>query len=233
MNEISKPRASSRAWPWVRIGFAALAASLIGVFAKVASEMREGETSSFDDYFLNIFRTGSAPSHLIGPNWVAEAARDVTSLGSYMVLGWIVVLIVTYLFLSRRRIEAVQLAASVIAGTVLSNLLKIGFNRPRPNLDNTPAVFTSSFPSGHATMSAVVYLSLAVLLALHEESRWLRIFYVTAAVVITVTVGLSRVYLGVHYPTDVIAGWCLGTAWAIICALILVWWRVRHQKVAV
>ena len=207
--------------------FGLIALGLVGVFAKIAGELREGETGAFDDYFLNLFRDPADPSHPIGPAWLLEAARDVTSLGSYVILGTIVVLVVVYLLLSRRRLEAVHLGLAVVAGVVLSNLLKIGFNRPRPNLDNALAVFTASFPSGHATMSAVVYLTLGVMLSLREADRRLRILYLTAAALLTLVVGVSRVYLGVHYPTDVIAGWCLGIAWAIACALVSEWWRNR------
>jgi undecaprenyl-diphosphatase len=209
--------------------FSVLAVALLGVFAKVAVEMREGETGAFDNHFLNIFRSAADPSHPIGPAWLSEAARDVTSLGSYVILGTIVILVVLYLILSRRHLEALQLAVGVVSGTVLSNLLKIGFNRPRPALDNAPIVFTSSFPSGHATMSAVVYLTLAAILALHERSGRLRVLYLSVAGLVTIVVGVSRVYLGVHYPTDVVAGWCLGSAWAIVCALVAQWWRGRRS----
>ncbi len=223
---IDVPKQVSFSWiarPPVVFGLIAL--GLVGVFAKIAGEMREGETGPFDNYFLNIFRTPADPSHPIGPAWLFEVARDVTSLGSYAILGTIFVLVIVYLLLARRRGDAVHLGAAVLAGVVLSNLLKVGFNRPRPGLDNAPAVFTSSFPSGHATMSAVVYLTLGVMLSLHEDSRGLRGFYLAAASLLTLAVGVSRVYLGVHYPTDVIAGWCLGIAWAIACALLSEWWR--------
>lgn len=135
---------SSQRWPArVPVLFLILAAGLMGVFAKVAVKMRNGETGAFDSYFLNIFRGAADPSHPIGPTWLAEAARDFTSLGSYVILGTIVCLVVLYLVSSRRRLEAFQLAIGVVSGTVLSNLLKIGFNRPRPTLDNAPVVFTS------------------------------------------------------------------------------------------
>lgn len=193
--------------------------------------MREGETSAFDNAILNAFRNPSNPSTAIGPPWLYEAARDVTSLGSYAVLGILVVLVVAYLLLARRRSEAIYLTAAVVSGVVLSNVLKVGLNRPRPSLDNTPEVFSASFPSGHATMSAVVFLTLGAILAVDEPQRQLRVLFIGAAIALTLVVGVSRVYLGVHYPTDVIAGWCLGTAWAILWSLAMQW-LAHKRKVA-
>jgi undecaprenyl-diphosphatase len=210
--------------------FTLFALGLGGVFVRIAAEMREGETKAFDTYILDLFRDSADPSRPIGPLWLYEATRDVTALGSYAILTTIVVLVLLYLLLSGRRRDAVHLGVGVVAGTILSNLLKIGFNRPRPSIASVPEVFSASFPSGHATMSAVVYLTLAVMLALHEDNKALRGLYLIAAVVLTFVVGLSRIYLGVHYPTDVLAGWCLGTAWAIACAVVSEWWRNRSAN---
>jgi len=147
------------------------ALGLAGGFVKVAIEMREGETSAFDNSILSWFRDPLSPTGLIGPDWLAEAARDVTSLGSYAVLGILMLLVLSYLLIARKRFEAIYLSAAVVSGVVLSNALKVGFNRPRPAFDNTPEVFTASFPSGHATMSAVVFLTLGAILAAHEPQR--------------------------------------------------------------
>ena len=116
---------------------------LLYVFVKVAGEVREGETSAFDDAILNLFRSPSG--ELVGPGWLPEAVRDITALGSYMVLAFFVIILVIYFLAVRRRIEAGFLEGSVIGGTILSNILKVGFNRPRPELDNTPEVFSASF----------------------------------------------------------------------------------------
>ncbi len=211
----------------VLLAVAALA--LAGAFVKVAVEMREGETSAFDNTILNAFRNPADPSTAIGPPWLYEAARDVTSLGSYAVLGILVVLVVVYLLLARKRFEAIYLSVAVISGVLLSNALKVGFNRPRPVIDNAPEVFSASFPSGHATMSAVVFLTLGAILAVHEPQPQLRVLFIGAAIALTLIVGVSRVYLGVHYPTDVIAGWCLGTAWAILWSLATQWMARRRM----
>jgi undecaprenyl-diphosphatase len=209
---------------------AGAAAALVGAFVKVSVEMREGETSAFDNGILNAFRNPDDPSTAIGPSWLYEAARDVTSLGSYPVLGILILLVVAYLLMSSKRFEAIYLSVAVVSGVVLSNLLKVGFNRARPSFDNAPEVFSASFPSGHATMSAAVFLTLGAILAAHEPQRRLRVLFIGTAIVLTLLVGISRVYLGVHFPTDVLAGWCLGTAWAILWSLATRWLASRRKN---
>ena len=122
-----------------------------------------------------------------------------------------------------------HLSVAVVSGVLLSNLLKVGFNRPRPIFDKAPEVFTASFPSGHATMSAITYLTVGALLARTHSELAVRIFFMTLAGLLTVLVGVSRVYLGVHYPTDVLAGWCIGTAWAMGCWVLMTWLQNRGK----
>ena len=110
-----------------------------------------------------------------------------------------------------------NLVAQGIAANMLSNVLKLVFNRHRPDVEASTHVFTASFPSGHATMSAVVYLTLGVLLAKSAPSRGLRSYFIGLAILLAFLVGVSRIYLGMHYPTDVIAGWCVGISWAMLC----------------
>jgi undecaprenyl-diphosphatase len=132
--------------------------------------------------------------------------------------------VVGYLLLTRRRAAAWLMLGAVSSGVALNSLLKFGFARPRPDLV-APAVrvFTPSFPSGHATMSAITYLTLGALLARTNSEISVRIYFMTLAGMLTVLVGLSRIYLGVHYPTDVLAGWCFGTAWAMGCWVLMTW----------
>jgi undecaprenyl-diphosphatase len=114
----------------------------------------------------------------------------------------------------------VLLAVSVGGGTLLSTLLKLGFDRPRPDLvAHLVDVRTLSFPSGHAMLSAVTYLTIGVLVARVSPKRRIKVYVTAVALVLTLAIGLSRVYLGVHWPTDVLAGWSIGAAWAMACWL--------------
>lgn len=206
-------------------------ATLIGGFALLADEVAEGDTTNADRAILMALRDTANPSLPIGPAWLREAARDVTSLGSFSILFIFVAIVVLYLLVKHRPRTAMLLVGSVLCGTLLSNTLKMLFNRARPDLPGVPQVFTASFPSGHAALSAVVYLTLGLLLAQTETDRRTKGLIIGVAIFLTFVVGLSRVYIGVHFPTDVIAGWCLGIAWAIGSWLLLDLWRERtsHQ----
>jgi undecaprenyl-diphosphatase len=193
------------------------AAALLGGFGMLADEVLEGDTVAFDRAVTLWFRDAGNMSDPLGPVWLEEAGRDLTALGSFSVLGLIVVATVIYYLLAGRRATAAFVAFAVISGTILSNLLKDVFDRPRPDVEAATRVFTASFPSGHSTLSAVVYLTLGVLLAEASADRRLSGFFLGIGIFLTLLVGVSRVYLGVHYPTDVIAGWSLGTAWALLC----------------
>jgi undecaprenyl-diphosphatase len=151
---------------------------------------------------------------------VEEAARDVTALGGYTVLTLLVAAVTGYLLIARHYPAALLVLASTLGGLLLSHLLKGVYDRPRPDLvPHLTHVSTSSFPSGHAMLSAVVYLTLGALLARLAEGWWAKLYFVGVGVVLALLVGASRVYLGVHYPTDVAAGWCAGMAWAVLCWL--------------
>lgn len=198
-------------------GGAIVVAVLLVGFGLIADEVVEGETLRFDSAVLDLFREHGEVANPIGPAWMEEAGRDITALGSFAVLTILVVATVIYLVLRNRTRTALFVSFAVVGGTAISTGLKMAFDRPRPELVEATRVFTSSFPSGHATVSAVVYLTLGVMLAEATSHRPLRIYFIALAVFLTVIVGISRVYLGVHYPTDVIAGWSLGTAWALLC----------------
>jgi undecaprenyl-diphosphatase len=191
-----------------------VAALLLGAFGLIADEMLEGETAGFDSAVTRLLGGGATPW---GPAWLQEAGRDVTALGSLTVLGLIAAFAVVFLALNRQRHAALFVALSVVSGAALSSLFKLAIDRPRPDIETAVRVFTSSFPSGHATVSAVVYLTLGALMAHVTPDRRLASFFLATAVALTILIGLSRIYLGVHYPTDVVAGWALGTAWALFC----------------
>ncbi|MBU1305992.1 MAG: phosphatase PAP2 family protein [Alphaproteobacteria bacterium] len=193
---------------------------LLAGFGILADEVAEGDTLSFDNRVLMALRVAGDPQTPIGPSWLAETARDITALGSFGVLTLLCLAILVYLVLARRLRTAAFLTACVVGGTIISTVLKLVFDRPRPDLTGTVKVFTASFPSGHATVSAVVYLTLGTILAELSAERGFRVYFYTVAIALTALVGLSRIYLGVHYPTDVLAGWSIGAAWALLCAMV-------------
>lgn len=198
----------------------ALVSGLILAFLHIADEMIEGEMEAFDRAILMLFRDPGNVDHVVGPAWVHEMVRDITALGSFSLLGLIVVAVCGYLVLARMRSEALLVAGSVVGGTIISTLLKMGYNRPRPDLATLSTQFTASFPSGHAMLSAVTFLTLGTLLARLAPTRRLQIFAISVALFLTLIVGVSRLYMGVHYPSDVLAGWCLGAAWALLCGTL-------------
>jgi len=194
---------------------------ILGGFVLLAGEVAEKETRKFDERVLLAMREPGNTSDPIGSPRVEEIARDLTALGGVTVLT--IVALVSFgaaAFSGRAKLGGAALAA-VVSGSVASNLLKSGYSRPRPDLVEHGAwVYNASFPSGHSMMSAVVFLTLAILLARIQKRRAVRSFIVGVAVFITVLVGISRVYLGVHWPTDVFAGWALGAAWAVAFWLV-------------
>ncbi|MDX8432317.1 phosphatase PAP2 family protein [Mesorhizobium abyssinicae] len=183
----------------------------------------------FDTEILLAFRQAGQPDHPIGPLWLQGAMRDITSLGSTSVLVLITAAVIVYLLLIRRPGSALLIFVAVAGGQVLSSLLKAGIDRPRPELVSHLVDETSlSFPSGHAMLSAVTYLTLGSLAARFLPDRTTKIFVLCLAVLITVLVGTSRVYLGVHWPSDVLGGWCAGFAWAMLCWLVARFLQRRH-----
>lgn len=175
---------------------------------------------AFDTEILLAFRHAGQPDSPIGPPWLEGAVRDITALGSTSVLVLITSAVIIYLLLIRRPSTALFMFVAVAGGQVLSSLLKFEVDRPRPDLVSHLVSETSlSFPSGHAMLSAVTYLTLGSLAARFLPDRTTKVFVLALAVLITVLVGTSRVYLGVHWPSDVLAGWCAGFAWAMLCWL--------------
>lgn len=202
-------------------------AFLLFIFGVIAQTVVAGKSSAFDRSIILAFRDHDNPSVPIGPAWVLEAARDLTSLGSIIVLVIITLAIAGYLFLARKQAAGWLMLVAVFGGIALSDLLKFAFGRPRPDFISPAAqVFTTSFPSGHATLSAVTYLTIAALLARHQTSRTIGTYFVVLAALLTILIGVSRIYLGVHYPTDVLGGWCVGAAWALGCWVVTTW--IQH-----
>ncbi|MCB1343596.1 MAG: phosphatase PAP2 family protein [Pseudooceanicola sp.] len=209
------------------LAFLAIAGGL-WAFIGLSEEMLEGDLHAFDRTVLLALRDPADPATPIGGHSAAIALRDLTALGGFTVLTLVTGLVFAFLLIRRQRASALFLLAAVLGGQALSNLAKLGFDRPRPDLvPHGVEVVSASFPSGHTLMATVTWLTLAVMLARGEESHRLRAFYIAAAALISVLVGVSRVYLGVHWPSDVLAGWSLGSAWALLVWLVARWLERR------
>ncbi|HEY5411646.1 MAG TPA: phosphatase PAP2 family protein [Caulobacteraceae bacterium] len=206
-----------------RLLLMALAASgLVWAFASLWDAVEDQHTGAFDRMVLMALRLPGHPNLLAGPRWLQECARDMTALGGFTVLTLISLATVAVLMMKRRRLQASIFAATVVAGQGLAQLVKAIANRPRPDIvAHFDLVYSSSFPSGHSTMAPVVYLTLAVILAASEPRRDVRVLIFLIAAGLVVAVGVSRVYLGVHWPTDVLAGWSLGAAIALVAMTAL------------
>jgi undecaprenyl-diphosphatase len=161
---------------------------------------------------------------------VEELGRDFTALGGTGVLTLLTLSVLGYLLLEYKKKTALLVVISVGGGFLLSMLLKQGFDRPRPDLvPHEFFVYTTSFPSGHSMMSAVTYLTLAALLARIQKRRRNKVYLMTIAVLVTLAIGVSRIYMGVHWPSDVLAGWSAGAFWALLCWLVGSWLQRRGQ----
>ena len=194
------------------------AAASVWVFLVLASEVIEGDTRGLDERLLLALRTPGLPSDPLGPPWLEEVGRDFTALGGTGVMVFLVFAVTLFLALARRRIEAAILVVASVGAIGLELILKGWYDRPRPDLvPHAARVFTASFPSGHATMSAAVFLTIGALLASTQPDPRIKLYIASLAVMLTTIVGVSRVYPGVHWPTDVLAGWTLGAAWAALC----------------
>jgi undecaprenyl-diphosphatase len=201
------------------VGALAAAAAGIWIFVALAEVIREREAHAIDQAILLAMRNPADLGDPIGPRWFEELARDVTALGGMAALGLVTLVVVGYLLLRREPAAAVLIAVTALGAQLASTILKLSFARPRPEL--VPAfayVYSASFPSGHAMMAAAMYLTFALQLAAIQRERdsLIRGYLIAVALVFVVAVGLTRVYLGVHWPTDVLAGWAAGGAWALL-----------------
>ncbi|TFZ01660.1 phosphatase PAP2 family protein [Ramlibacter rhizophilus] len=207
-----------------------LVAAALWAFVALAGEVLEGDTHAIDQAILLALRTPGQLDDPLGPGWVEELGRDFTALGGVGVLACITLAVAGYFRIQRLHRAMWLMLVAVGGGLVLSTLLKMGFDRPRPELvPHGSIVYTASFPSGHSMMAAVTYLTLAVLLARVQERMAVKSYVLTVAVLVTLAVGTSRVYLGVHWPTDVLAGWTVGAAWALFVWLVTRWLQRRGQ----
>lgn len=192
---------------------------LLLIFVKIAHEVTELDTDWFDHGILLALR--DAPNDPIGPPWFEAAVMHISGLGSGAVATLIVLIAVGYMLLANHwRYALLMLSTSLGTGLVM-HLSKGFFERPRPSIvTHIDPPGGLSFPSGHSMISAAMYMTLAVVIARTLPRRRLRIYVVAVGALLAFLIGLSRVYLGVHYPTDVLAGWTLGLAWALLCGII-------------
>jgi undecaprenyl-diphosphatase len=215
-------------WTWLRENVDLFMLATLGLIVvsswllvELADQVLEGDTQAYDEWVLRRLRSPDDPTDPIGPDWLDAVWRDLTALGSGAVLTLVTLSGAGYLLIRRRRRMLALLVAVSVGGVVLSIAMKAFFARPRPEfISSMEHVVSPSFPSGHSMLSAVIYLTLGALLARTSPNFRDKIYFLTMAVLLTLLVGFSRVYLGVHYPTDVLAGWSAGLVWALTCWLI-------------
>jgi undecaprenyl-diphosphatase len=203
------------------LGCLAITIAIAG-FAALAAEALEGEIGAVDRVLLLAFRTPGDLATAIGPRWVQESARDITALGGFTVLTLGSILATVLLLMHGRRLQAMVFAGAVVLAQGACEGLKHLIDRPRPILvPHFDLVYSASFPSGHAVMTPVVYLTLAAVLAAGSDRAPVKVLLIGSAALLVVAVGITRVYLGVHWPTDVLAGWALGSAIALAASYAL------------
>lgn len=209
--------------PRVLAVIAVIGAAVCG-FLALADEVGEGGTAAFDRALILALRAPRDPNRLRGPAWLAETARDITALGGFTVLGMITLAALAVLLVYRRRRQAVVFGLTAVVAQVLAEVIKNIIGRPRPSfVARYDLIASSSFPSGHAMMAPAIYFTLATIVAAGELRPAARGLMMVGSICLVVAIGVSRVYLGVHWPTDVVAGWTLGSGVALIAWLALRW----------
>jgi undecaprenyl-diphosphatase len=218
-------RLERRELAWLLVGLGGCL--LVLLFLRLAGAVMEGETMAFDKRIVLAFRSADDLSRPIGPPWVENSLADISALGGPTVITLAVLAVVGFLLLQARYHTALAILLTAASGEVLNAALKSLFMRPRPDVvPHLRTAFDTSFPSGHAMQSAIIYLTLGAMLMRLAERRLIKIYCFATAAALTLLVGVSRVYLGVHYPTDVLAGWIVGLIWASIC-----WLATQHYEV--
>ncbi|WP_333573587.1 phosphatase PAP2 family protein [Sphingomonas sp.] len=212
MTDSNPLQQSNRQWLWPAL--ALLGLSLAGLAAFLCLRFASG--FAFDPALLLAFRTPGDLATPIGPAWLLQSAIDISALGGYTVLWLAGAATLIFLFAFGKRSEALLLGGSLVGASTINALLKLFLHRSRPDVvPHLAHVSSASFPSGHAMISAAVYLTLGMMVAQTQTSRWARAYLLGFAVLLVLLIGCSRVFLGVHWPSDVLAGWCFGAIWAL------------------
>lgn len=213
---------------WAPLVALLLAATLAWGFVALADGVAAGRTHQLDTRLLLALRNPDDRTDPLGPRWFEEVMRDLTALGGLALLGLLTLVLTATLAMLRKPRGATFLLAAVLGAQALSFTMKAAYDRPRPDLvPHGSITLTRSFPSGHSTMAAATYLTLGAMLARMAPTRGLRLLAAGVATLLTVGVGVSRVYLGVHWPTDVLAGWAVGAGWALGCWAVAAWLQSR------
>jgi undecaprenyl-diphosphatase len=207
-----------------------LLAGGVWLFIFLADQVVGRDPRTLDTQILLAMRDPGDNADPLGPPWLAEMGRDFTALGGAGLQTMILILVCGYLTLIRKYNAMLLVISAIVGAWVFNSLLKELFERPRPDLvPHGMEVYHASFPSGHAMSAAAFYLTLGVLLARLHTRRHIQSYFMGAAILITLMVGISRVYLGVHWPSDVLAGWSIGGVWAILCWMLTRWLQRRGQ----
>ncbi|MCA0369337.1 MAG: phosphatase PAP2 family protein [Proteobacteria bacterium] len=195
-----------------------VAATGVLVFVEVADDMNEADGQAFDHHVLALMRPyADDPGRPWGPWWLKEAAADITALGGISVLGLFALIVIVFLLAQRKWLSAVLLPVGLAGGVALSEGLKAVFERERPPAAvQAVETINASFPSGHALLSTVFYLTVAVMLTRAFPQKRLKALVLGVGVLLALLVGVTRIYLGAHWASDVIAGWAVGAAWAMV-----------------
>lgn len=207
---------------WLTVTLLAIVTLGVYAFIEIAEEMAAGEIRQIDEALFLSLRLKDDPSTPIGPAWLQETAVEVTALGGYPLIVLTLAAVAGFFMVTKRYGAALYAVLSVGIGALLSQTLKQYYGRPRPDLvDHLDTVHTLSFPSGHALVTTVAYLTMASIVVGFLDDGRARVYVIAVAVLVAILVGVSRVYLGVHWPSDVAAGWALGVAWACFSWLIV------------
>lgn len=207
-----------------------LVAACAWAFLATAGAMGDGPIAA-DERIVELLRDPRDPSLPAGPAWLPSVARDVTALGSGTILALLVMLVALAAWAMNRRVLAAFVLGACLSGIVLGHALKAAFGRERPPAEyHAVETFTSSFPSGHSLNAAVVFLTLSALIAQALRTRRSAAFALSVGIGLALVVGASRVYLGVHWPTDVLAGWAAGFGWAMLWFVAAALFRARQQR---